>query len=281
MPPIPQSLEEVRGLRLVLMLATAAALHLIFPAAVAAQESSRLSEGELAQVARLNEEGAQLYEAREFRKAVERFLLAYSIDRDPNLLFNIARCYERLGDDAAALEKYEEFLQTPGTDAEGRARAQASIAALHELQSTPAEPAPAANQPTNASTESTRTDDGASAGNFGAWPWVSLGAGAAIAGTGGVLFALGEAQHASVEDVEGYGEPGHPIALTEAEARSKVELGDTLKTWGVATLATGGALLVTSAVLFWLDADAAVENDVAVSISVDDSVAAIGATGRF
>src|SRR6188768_3442054 len=62
--------------------------------------------GRAARAAELNESGARLYRARDYRQAIEKFIEAYAIDRDANLLFNIARCYEELGDTGAAIEKY-------------------------------------------------------------------------------------------------------------------------------------------------------------------------------
>ena len=71
----------------------------------AADASSEVSERG-ARVSELNEAGAKYYSARSYRRAIEKFIEAYAIDRDPNLLFNIARCYEELGETAAAIEKY-------------------------------------------------------------------------------------------------------------------------------------------------------------------------------
>ena len=59
-----------------------------------------------ARVTELNEAGARFYREKNYRRAIEKFIEAYAIDRDPNLLFNIARCYEELGDTRAAIEKY-------------------------------------------------------------------------------------------------------------------------------------------------------------------------------
>jgi hypothetical protein len=83
-----------------------------------------------AMVQKLSDEGTQLYQDRDYRKASEKFLQAYGIDPDPNLLYNIAKCYEALGDKAAAIDKYEQFVNAPGADSVGRVKAQEALAIL-------------------------------------------------------------------------------------------------------------------------------------------------------
>lgn len=80
----------------------------------------------------LVDEGMTLYKAREHRLALEKFLQAYAIEQDPNLLFNVARCYEARGDHAAAIEKYEQYLADPNSDDQGKERARKSIQALRK-----------------------------------------------------------------------------------------------------------------------------------------------------
>jgi hypothetical protein len=96
----------------------------------AAQEPGSEAAARAAQVQRLSEEGAALFRARDYRRANEKLQQAYSLDPDPNLLFNIAKCYEALGDNAAAIEKYEHFLREPGADPGGKMRAQESLRTL-------------------------------------------------------------------------------------------------------------------------------------------------------
>src|SRR6478735_6538118 len=87
-----------------------------------------------ARITELNETGARAYAERNYRAAIEKFVEAYAIDHDPNLLFNVARCYEKLGDLPAAIEKYQAFLAAPGADTEGRVKANASLAELERLR---------------------------------------------------------------------------------------------------------------------------------------------------
>src|SRR5262245_54578859 len=121
-------------LRFPLLLASGLLLGSFALPASAANEPRGASTSNQANVGQLNEEGAAFYAARDYRRAIEKFIQAYAIDSDPNLLFNIARCYEELGENEAAIEKYETFLKTPGADAKGRQRARESLTALREAQ---------------------------------------------------------------------------------------------------------------------------------------------------
>src|SRR5688500_15364231 len=95
-----------------MLVATLLALGLGSAPAIAAAQARPAAIGTQGStgVAQLNEEGAALYAARDYRRAIEKFIQAYAVDADPNLLFNIARCYEELGETDAAIEKYEVFV---------------------------------------------------------------------------------------------------------------------------------------------------------------------------
>ena len=57
------------------------------------------------------EEGAQAYAAGHFKDAVDLFLAADHLVPSTPLSFNIARAYEKLGDDAGALRWYRDYLR--------------------------------------------------------------------------------------------------------------------------------------------------------------------------
>jgi tetratricopeptide (TPR) repeat protein len=82
-----------------------------------------------------SDDGFALYRSRQYRRAAEKFLQAYVRDADPNLLFNIARCYQALGDTDAAIEKYEAFLASSGADDQGRRRAAEAVRLLRQTRS--------------------------------------------------------------------------------------------------------------------------------------------------
>ena len=159
----------------------ARALPIVIALGVALPNVARAAEpdpaADPARIAELNEAGARAYAERHYRMAIEKFVEAYAIDHDPNLLFNIARCYEKLGDLGAAIEKYETFVAAPGADTEGRIKAKASLAELQQLKEQGGvTPQDAAAPATGAETQASSSGDESSS-KVDIWPWVTLGAG--------------------------------------------------------------------------------------------------------
>jgi tetratricopeptide (TPR) repeat protein len=218
----------------------------VTPEATHGSSSARDAAAGAADALQLSEQGSSLYRAGEYRRALEKFIEAYAIGKDPNLLFNMGRCYQQIGEAAVAREKYEAFIAAPGADPDGVERARAFLRELArppaESAAEPATPAPVAAAPA----ESTPSPP--------VWPWVTLGAGVALAGTGAVLYALGASDHSELTEAPGYGDRNAVVPFSERRARDLVAAGDTKKLWGGVTLGVGGALLATS--LVWLLVDA-------------------------
>jgi tetratricopeptide (TPR) repeat protein len=97
-----------------------------------------------AAAAALIEKGAALYESGEYAKAAASLRAAYELVPEARLLFNIARAYEKGGDNEQALEFYERYLDATGTEAELRHRARD---ALKRMRSPSESPPPAAAPP--------------------------------------------------------------------------------------------------------------------------------------
>src|ERR1041384_5234546 len=58
---------------------------------------------------------SQAYHDGRYEDAVDLFMKAYAIDPQPELLYNVAQAYERLGDVRNALRSYRDYLrQHPG-----------------------------------------------------------------------------------------------------------------------------------------------------------------------
>lgn len=88
--------------------------------------------------------GLAAYEAGQYLDALDAFDRAWAIRKVPRLRYNSARCLERLGRRAEALEAYRAFVALPDTTAEERIKAKGQIEALErELQPPPALVAPA------------------------------------------------------------------------------------------------------------------------------------------
>jgi tetratricopeptide (TPR) repeat protein len=203
-----------------------------------------------ANVAQLNEEGAAFYAARDYRRAIEKFIQAYAIDSDPNLLFNIARCYEELGENEAAIEKYETFLKTPGADARGRQRARESLTALREAQAAGASGTD--TKPTGADHERAEAHapaaDAAPSGPS-PWRWVVLGGAVLGAAVGTTFYVMGANDHSEVTDAPGYGDPTLVSSMTQKQAQDLIDSGDSKKLIGGISLGVAGALAATYVVM--------------------------------
>lgn len=262
--------------RLPLVAAASLALALAPPAAAADPRPSS-APADSASVTQLNEEGAALYAARDYRRAIEKFIQAYAIDADPNLLFNIARCYEELGELDAAIEKYETFLKTPGADTRGRQRARESLAVLRETQNSPppsaAPPVEAARTPASAEPQAAAPASGASEErSSSALPWVVLGGSVAFAVTGTAFYLMGASDHAEVTDARGYDDPNTVTDLTHREAEDLVRSGDTKKLIGGISFGLAGALAATYVVLLVsADEERSPEPGPALGFSVEPS----------
>ena len=231
----------------------------------------------------LNEWGSRLYAAGDYRRAVELFLQAYAIDQDPNLLFNIASCYEGLGDTDAAIEKYRAFLDAADAEPEGRPRAERAIDRLTHTPSPVAViPPPAPTLPPPEKTPATTPEDHAALAITTGWvPWVGLGTGAALGALGTTLYLMGAADHTEVTGAHGYDDSRAVISLTRSRADDLIQSGDTKKALGVASVSLGAAL-ITGSVIWWLVADSDPgEAHSAASVGVDGSGLNLAFSGRF
>lgn len=99
------------------------------PSAAHAQEMSTAQ-----QVEQLSAEGAELFGEDDFEGAIDRFTEAYELEPVPNLLFNIARCYEELEDWESAEDYYDQFVRSPDVDSEARDLAMDRITAVREIR---------------------------------------------------------------------------------------------------------------------------------------------------
>jgi tetratricopeptide (TPR) repeat protein len=246
-------MNALAPIRTSLLLLTSIAVALGPASAHAADNrSNAAASANQSNVAQLNEEGAALYAARDYRHAIEKFIQAYAVDTDPNLLFNIARCYEELGEVDAAIEKYELFLQTPGADTRGRQRARESIATLRAGRDQDAAGDTSKAQLKSsvaAESESAPAPAGDNSETPSVLPWLTLGGSIAFAAIGTTFYLLGASDHGKVTDAPGYDEDDGVVDLTRREADDLVSSGDTKKLVGGISFGLAGALAATYVVL--------------------------------
>ena len=225
-------------------LALSASLTLLGASAPALAAEPRPASAASPSLEQLNEQGADLYAARDYRRAIEKFIQAYAIEPDPNLLFNIARCYEELGEADAAIEKYETFLKTPGADTRGQKRARESLAALRAGAAAPlAEDRPSRPPVEPAPQAAVAEQDGALV------PWLTLGGSAVFAALGTTFYLLGKSDHDEVTGARGFDDGAAVSEMTHQEADDLVSAGDTKKLIGGISFGLAGALAATYVVL--------------------------------
>jgi hypothetical protein len=117
---------------------------------------------------------------------------------------------------------------------------------------------------------------------YSPWTWVTLGTGIAALAGGGLAYGLGEKDHQDVIGAEGYAEGGPVVGMTQQRAADLEESGDTKKLAGSILFGVGGALVVTSTVLFVLDATAGPDDGtVTVGVLPTPHGGVLSVEGRF
>jgi tetratricopeptide (TPR) repeat protein len=84
--------------------------------------------------ARFNKQGEQAYQDGNYAEAAKLLAQAYAIKPVPALLFNIARAYERAGDDEQAIRYYRRYLDAQGTEPETVTKAARALDLLRTRQ---------------------------------------------------------------------------------------------------------------------------------------------------
>jgi hypothetical protein len=179
--------------------------------------------------------GIEAFEAGNFRIALEAFERLFALRGNPDLLFNIYRCHRAMGDPAqaaVALRRYllarpdrvdRAELESELTRLDAQARALTLPTPTPSPTPTPAPiapPRPVAPTPTPAR-------------EVGPGPWITLGLGAALAGTGAALMVLaGSAQSDAAN------------ATSERARQSSLDGASSQHTAGVVMLGVGGAAVL-------------------------------------
>ncbi|MCA9544549.1 MAG: hypothetical protein KC613_09165 [Myxococcales bacterium] len=204
--------------------------------------------------------GLEHYRKGRFEEAAVAFQQAFALTRHRDLLFNVARSREQIGDKGGAIEWYRAYLATEPAD---------ETAIIHRIQQLGGDPSPAKPAEVKAKVDANRPPDvevveeGA-----GVLPWVVLGAGVAAAATGAVFGfqALDDASKARAADRRG------PAQAYKADAEQSALLADI--SFGLAAVGVGVAAWL------WLDADQA-KAEGQVQVGALPGGGLVGWTGRF
>ena len=105
---------------------------LIFaPMPLAAQSQDDLSEAQQQQLVKLIESGKAAYERGEFEASLAEFRKAYDLYQHPDIIYRIALCHERLGEDREAVRYYRLFL-AEAPNAPDRPKIEKTIAVIEK-----------------------------------------------------------------------------------------------------------------------------------------------------
>jgi tetratricopeptide (TPR) repeat protein len=222
-------------------------------------------------------EGAAMFKAGAYNKALERFKAAYGLIPVSNLLYNMGRCYEALGNIDEALSHYKRCMDDSESSEEAKVRSAQRYEVLVKAKVSGAKAAKPARGEDTAPVEPTPS----SGGLLTLLRWSTLGLGVALGVAGAVTFASGAGDHGEIEDLEGFGNPDALLDMTRSRALELNDSGKTKKTIGVVLLGAAGAALVTSAVLFFVSSGER-KPEVALTVAPDPrSGAHLLLTGSF
>ena len=239
------------------------------------------------EVEQLYLEGAALYKDGKYRPAIEKFEKAYELYPEPNLLYNIGRAYEALGEIDDALKAFQRCVAADKTAPDVRDKAKAKIEQLErakmrsKLTTVPPPPAspPPTPSPKTAPAAARPLKVTGSKGPSKAWKisaWTSAALALGFLGGGAAVFALGGSDHGKVDDASSAA-GGGVASLTQLEAQELIDSGDRKKMIGGILLGVGGAAAAAATTFFILDAGQAPS----VDVSVSGAGASVMIQGRF
>jgi tetratricopeptide (TPR) repeat protein len=197
----------------------------------------------------LSAEAVTRFQAKDFEGAVEYFNRAYSLDGNPNYLFNIGRVYEEAAELTKAIEYYERFIKEPGVDLDSRGialdrlkllRAIVAETAPKEPEPAPAvepepAPAPAVIEPEPEPEPEPKSKKGRGLRIAG---YTLLGIGGAALIGGGAFGGIALSQSGKLDMTDGYD-----------DRQELIRVGQTNATVADALLISGGVLATTGLVL--------------------------------
>lgn len=219
-----------------------ACVHASWPQMAFADDSAQ-------QVEALSKEATKEYRAKNYAKAAELFEKAYAIEAVPNLLFNIAKCYEKLENWPSAIEYYEKFVVQPDIDTNARQSALDRTKALREVI--------AAEEATKQQAEDAKQADGGQRprddksvppqtqpADDNTWAFVTLGLGLALVGGGAAFGVMASSEQDRFEQ-----------GTTYEERREAKDSGETYALAADGFFITGGILTLVGVLLFVTDGD--------------------------
>lgn len=191
-------------------------------------------------VEQLSTQARERYGAGDFAGAIALFEQAYALEPVPNLLYNIAKCYEKMQDWKKAIEYYEKFVVSPDVASDVRQSAMTRSKELREIV--------AAEDKLKEPKDPKDPKDGKEVGDKTPPPpaepdrtvsYVVMGVGGALVLGGGVMGLLASGEQSAFED-----------ATTAADKRAARDSGENLALGADVLYGVGAAALITGVILF-------------------------------
>ncbi|MBX2811148.1 MAG: hypothetical protein KTR25_05040 [Myxococcales bacterium] len=190
------------------------------------------------------------YQQGEYLAAAQYFQDAYLISPQPELVYNIARTYEKALLSERSIQEYERFLSLQGTTAKLRAKALDALAALKEERKSMLREAQRASTP-----QPTPTETGISVSKTPTSPIprpsvnrlpeiLFIGAGLGVVGTGAVLGVMALNSASDLQNARDNQAPLNEQKALSDNASSQALVSDVL-------VAVGAASTITGLVLLW------------------------------
>ena len=120
----------------------AVALGLVLALAIPARAAPTPEDVAARQVERLAAEAVTTYKAADYTRTVELLERAYAIRQIAALLYNLAKAYEKLGDQEKSVELYRRYSDSSDADPKLRVKAEARVAAYEEAHRAHRDPDP-------------------------------------------------------------------------------------------------------------------------------------------
>jgi tetratricopeptide (TPR) repeat protein len=194
--------------------------------------------------------GNEHYAAGRYHEAIRHFQAGYALVPRPNFLVNLGQAYRKVGDLARAKEAYVSYVRALPLDSPLRDQALQVLAEIEvQLQERRPEPSASVPAPTPVTpplAASPAAADREAPGGTRLWPWVTGGAGLALAGAG-LVFEL-RARSAGDRLTELSRDEGIYDPALEDRGRRDQRIGAVL-------LVGGGLALGTAAVMLLLRGD--------------------------
>ncbi len=213
--------------------------------------SARAESSERAEARKHFERGKAAYSSSDYETAIREFKESYRLYPLPELLFNVARSHEAMGQHEEAIRTYREYLRAdPQNVAEVRARIvnlqlvmekqraeREQTESAREQRARQEERARIAALDEEQRRERRRRSRGALVG------WITAGTGVAAAALGGIFVGLAKSKQAEAERAFKSGQEYSSIAGLERQGRNFGIAGPVLLAAGGAALVAGGVLI--------------------------------------